>query len=268
MGQRAHFMKNGGASLYSDAILLYSLRDMGVGYSGVHIRVRRESDSTEQDFYLVSGGLDASGIATFCGASIGRIVRLYNQGTLGGYWENNSGATEPRIYDGSAIHTSGGIYATSHQATSETLVGDWTSGGSWFDDFSAFVVTDGAVANSRPIIGNPASSGIGHFQRRFAETNFRHGGTAAQFGSTPIYVGNRFVLSAHFDLSAESIQYFYNGVDQGSLTMTNDWDTFTDEKMRIGYHGSYFQEAVYFDEIRSDLEALIIAEQNAYYSVY
>lgn len=264
---KANFFNILETSIYKDAILLYSLRDMGVGYSGVHIRVRRESDSSEQDFYLTGGGLDASGIATFCGASVGRVVRLYNQGTLGGYWENTSGATEPRIYNGSAIYTNGGVYATYHGTGAETLTGDWTSSGSWFDDFSAFVVSEGCVANSRPIIVHPASTGVAHFQRRFGNSYFRHNLSSAEF-SCLIYSGNRYIMTLFYDLAGTTAYYKNNGVDYGSISMNGDWDIVSDARMRIGYHGSYFQEAVYFDEIRTDLESAIIADQNSYYSVY
>lgn len=74
-------------------------------YTGNCLTVERMSDSTTQDIGFTStGALDTAAIASFCGASDGRLHTWYNQctglaGIVGG---DGTSATRPKIYDGAS----------------------------------------------------------------------------------------------------------------------------------------------------------------------
>lgn len=72
-------------------------------YTGNCLKVERMSDNSTQDIgFDVNGDLDTAAIASFCGASDGRLHTWYNQrngasGLVGG---DGTSATRPRIYVG------------------------------------------------------------------------------------------------------------------------------------------------------------------------
>jgi hypothetical protein len=65
---------------YPGAAVAYSLRKLRTAYSGNCIRVRRSSDSTEQDIgFAPNGLLDATSLLSFVGAGDGFITTWYDQ---------------------------------------------------------------------------------------------------------------------------------------------------------------------------------------------
>jgi len=57
----------------------YSLRKIRSSYSGSCLRIRRSSDSAEQDFGFIGTDLDTAGIASFVGGGTAFVVRWYDQ---------------------------------------------------------------------------------------------------------------------------------------------------------------------------------------------
>lgn len=89
---------------YTGAAAAYSLRKLRNAYSGSAIRVRRSSDSAEQDIGFTSGGLlDQSALTTFCGAGSGFVTTWYDQSG------NSNNATQTTITAQPAIVTSGSV---------------------------------------------------------------------------------------------------------------------------------------------------------------
>lgn len=84
-------------------------RRLKESYTGALIRVQRASDSTQSDIGYDAGtnSLDAAALATFCGASVGRVVSAYDQTgnsrTLSVIDIDNA----PVIWDGAALVTEG-----------------------------------------------------------------------------------------------------------------------------------------------------------------
>jgi hypothetical protein len=69
--------------LYPNAAVAYSLRRLRADYTGSAIRVRRSSDSAEQDIGFVSNVLDTASLLTFVGAGDGFVTTWYDQSGLG-----------------------------------------------------------------------------------------------------------------------------------------------------------------------------------------
>lgn len=77
---------------------LHSLKRKWTGYAGACIRIRRSSDSTEQDIGFTSPAIDASvdttAATTFCGAGDGFITTIYDQSGLGNSWVQATAAKQ------------------------------------------------------------------------------------------------------------------------------------------------------------------------------
>lgn len=68
------------------------------GYTGSLFRVRRSSDSTEQDIgYLSDGTLDIAALTSFLGGSSGFIRTLYDQSGNGHHQQQAIAASQPQI---------------------------------------------------------------------------------------------------------------------------------------------------------------------------
>jgi hypothetical protein len=77
---------------------VYSVRKLLAGYAGSCLRVRRSSDSTEQDIGWSSNALDLSALASFVGSSTGYVVRWYDQSAFARHLDTvDSDATAPTI---------------------------------------------------------------------------------------------------------------------------------------------------------------------------
>jgi hypothetical protein len=61
------------------AAVAYSLRKLRTAYSGSAIRVRRSSDSAEQDIGFSGNNLDTASMLSFCGAGNGFVTTWYDQ---------------------------------------------------------------------------------------------------------------------------------------------------------------------------------------------
>ena len=91
---------------YTGAAVAYSVRRLYSGYTGAALRVRRDSDNTEQDIGFDSNGdLDTSALATFVGSGNNGYIRtVYDQAQSGGTGSgtditNSTTTTQPKIYD-------------------------------------------------------------------------------------------------------------------------------------------------------------------------
>lgn len=94
--------------LTAQPYVAYSLRKIDKDYSGSAIRVRRASDSTEQDIGFTSGGdLDTSSLGTFCSGTTGYVAKWYDQSGNGINLEQSTAANQPKIYESGATLTDG-----------------------------------------------------------------------------------------------------------------------------------------------------------------
>lgn len=93
----------------------WSTRQLLTSYTGNLIRVKRSSDSTEQDIGQIGGLLDEAALAAFVGANTGYIVTYYDQ-------SGNGRDNSVTIGNGPSIVVSGTI-----QRMSGIACGLWTS---------------------------------------------------------------------------------------------------------------------------------------------
>lgn len=108
---------------YPNADVAYSLRKLRAAYTGSAIRVRRASDSTEQDIgFDGSGDLDTSSLATFCSGTNGFVTTWYDQSGNSNDATQSTAASQPKIYDSSTgVVTENGTAAIQFDGSNDSL---------------------------------------------------------------------------------------------------------------------------------------------------
>jgi hypothetical protein len=86
--------------LYPGAAAAYSLNQLNTSYSGAAIRVRRASDSTEQDIgFTEEFTLDTAALDAFCTGTNGFVAVWYDQSGNANHATQTTTAAQPKIYD-------------------------------------------------------------------------------------------------------------------------------------------------------------------------
>jgi len=83
----------------------YSVRKLRAAYAGAAIRVRRSSDSTEQDIGFVSGNLDTAALLSFAGSGDAFVKTWYDQSGNGLDLTQATAASQPKIVSAGATIT-------------------------------------------------------------------------------------------------------------------------------------------------------------------
>ena len=82
---------------YPGAEAAFSLRKLRTAYAGSAIRVRRSSDSTEQDIGFVDNELDTASLLSFVGAGDGFVRTFYDQSGNGNDAVQASTGSQPKV---------------------------------------------------------------------------------------------------------------------------------------------------------------------------
>ena len=88
---------------YTGAAAAYSLRKLRTDYSGSAIRVRRSSDSAEQDIGFDGIHLDTASLLSFCGVGDGYVTTRYDQSGNGCDATQSSANAQMRIVSSGAL---------------------------------------------------------------------------------------------------------------------------------------------------------------------
>lgn len=113
---------------YTGAAAAYSVRKLRTAYAGSAIRVREDSGDTELDIGFDSNGdLDTAAIATHCGSANGYVVTWYDQSGNANNATQSTLASQPQIYNGTAVITENGKPALNTSSTSFLTLGSTLS---------------------------------------------------------------------------------------------------------------------------------------------
>ncbi|HBE9082144.1 hypothetical protein [Serratia fonticola] len=94
---------------YPDAIAAYSMRTISAGrYIGPLVRVRRSSDSVEQDFYAHAGSVNTDEVKAFVGTGSGFVTTWYDQTGNGLHAFQPVLASQPMIAKNGTVVLMGG----------------------------------------------------------------------------------------------------------------------------------------------------------------
>ncbi len=107
----------------------YSLRKLRSAYAGFAVRVRRSSDSVEQDIgFDANGNLDSTALTAFLGGATAYVRTWYDQSTNARHGQQATAANQPllSVVDGRWTLTGDG---TDYFTASTATVGNMTAGG-------------------------------------------------------------------------------------------------------------------------------------------
>lgn len=278
------------------AAIAYSLQKIRAGYTGSAIRVRRSSDSTEQDIgFDADGNLDESALTTFVGAGSGFIRTWYDQSTNGFDASNTTTTSQPRIVNAGTIDKVNGkpaIYfftgAASYQLSIPGATGVFNS--KTHGEIYAVAQSLVTTASNRYLLIfriNTAGSALARFGMwdSFSSSTFGSVGrglndsaafTAASASATHDTTSQYLVTSFASWQSGGVIGVRQNAGSQvttafggtGSSPSTNSNGVFIGTNGGTGRWGGYMQQIVVFNTDqtlnRSTNESLINADWNIY----
>jgi hypothetical protein len=141
------------------AAVLYSLRRLRGSYTGPLLRVRRSGDNTSADIGTTIGGdLDATALASFCGASSCFVSNWYDQSGNAQDATQAVTANQPRLVNAGATETEGGRPALRYTAAGQVLVAAPVPGQSTQVTIDAVARSTNATTN-RHVLGDRNASG-------------------------------------------------------------------------------------------------------------
>ena len=224
------------------------------------LRVRRTSDSTEQDIGFSGNDLDTASLESFCSATDGVVVKWYNQGTGGATYDasQSTASLQPLIVSSGTTITTGSKPAIQvdstlnmnlpvsnpgnlntqifvHQTNTQKTVNYVSSGRiGWngsLGGINGLYVYDGSTIGS--LTGEDLNRHLGFFYYNSNWYIAKDGASATSFGSVT-----------------------------GQFGVTNMCNTGGQS------NPSYTQEAIFFSADESANKAALESDINGYYSIY
>ncbi len=114
----------------TDAAAAYSVRQLS-DKAVIAMRIRRDSDDEETNIGWDSNGdLDTTAISDFCQTANGYVTRWWDQSTNGNHADQATDASQPQIYNGTAVITENGKPAMTVADTNDVLLMSATGSGS------------------------------------------------------------------------------------------------------------------------------------------
>jgi len=267
----------------TSSLAMYSVvRKLDGSYTGSAYRVRRSSDSTEQDIGFSGDSVDTASLSSFCGVNTGFITTWYDQSGNGYNLTQTNTSLQPLVFEtGSIVTISSSIdvpsinfqnYSSTHYLENTSFI---NTSKAEFHSVMNILQTD--IAGNSIFVGNPDNGwSYGGYQVTSGDTSIikSDGGRIAQ-----LTIGNN-------TYALTNVFYNVNGGTNASFNFTNgssatatlasgDFSAATFGKIRIGAapFGNNFRQWANMSEIafywdtggeRSNVRDNI----NNYYSIY
>jgi len=168
---------------YGSADFAFSIRRLSSSYTGPCMRVRRSSDSAEQDINFISDYIDTTSMLSFVGAGNGFVTKWYDQSGNNNDSSNGAGSGQPQIISSGSlvvssvngkpiVYQNGNIYKTL-QLTSAVPFGNLFVQIALIDKFNSSYryITTGGVS-SATTGAHLLSSTIARIENWTAKTSF------------------------------------------------------------------------------------------------
>jgi len=256
---------------YSGAAAAYSLRKLSATYTGSAIRVRRESDNTEQDIGFVDNELDTSALTTFCSGTNGFVMTWYDQSGNGYDASQTTATSQPQIVSSGSVLLENGKAAINFLNSKEFRI---TVANSFFglNDISAFLVTrtisndTGGLSQKRDALlaGN---FGIGVNAGKY-QFQTRNGAISSTVDSTNAYSTQQIVnvIRNSSGLYMNSPETKFTSSAVADLTSSGTWQFGNGSSYGI-FNGNIQEKIIYLSDQTSNQSA-IQSNINSYYGVY
>ena len=238
------------------------------------MKIRRVSDDATLNIGAVNGLLDTASIASFCGASAGKQDTLYDQSGNARHFVQNTLASQPEIWDGTAIrniNANPAVYSDGNKKMS-------TAGFSAFNANTAITINFVAKINSNVSFNTILSKSVGNAPAPFDFYNSSFfNGDGAQASAFTVTNGLSAANGAGIwtlQLNATNKYTFFNGSDNGNSSGTFSFaDGGTPLVLFSRADGAtacngYAAEIVLFDTVISTANRQILEQnQEAFYGI-
>lgn len=276
---------------YTDAVAAYSVRKLRTAYTGSALRVRRDSDNTEQDIgFDGSGNLDESALGAFVGTDSGYVTKWYDQTANARDAAQTTGTAQPRIVNAGTIDKVNGKVAVTFPSSRTMSV---TNSVGYFRNVGigeAFFVTK----------SNSTASGARYLYAHTTPTNttqrfsvYDSGTTADRFtmvarrldaqatATTATFGTNhgttaQYLLSVYADWTNGTISIKQNGAGQVTASLPSSGNTSDTDAAAITIGGSrttstyngWQQEIILFNTDQTSNRTAIESNINTYFAIY
>jgi len=279
---------------YTGAAAAYSVRQLS-DKAVIALRVRRDSDDEETNIgWDANGDLDSQAISDFCSTANGYVTRWWDQSTNGNHADQATDASQPQIYNGSAVITENGKPALEfnqdgfapitgsksdilfHTSTQGMLynVGNYTASQ---NQLRIIAETNGTSSSkSGFVFGYDDRAATGGNDYGYYSLTKGSGSANAITGTQEAsFVGAQYLMAIHYDFASRISQY-QNGSLLDSITGSKAYGTgdATNDLAIGNIAGNYtyslvgkMQELVLYNEDdtnRTGIETNI----NTYFSIY
>lgn len=250
----------------------FSIRKLNSFYTGPAIRVRRSSDSSEDNFYFDSNGEislnsdNGSGVTlgTFVGANTGYVVTWYNQSSAL-HATQSTALNQPTIIESGVLNTFNGKAAIKFIASGTFLQASVTL----TQPHSGFAVGTTSTPNDNRVLVNNDGINAGRIFAHATNNYLITAGTALVHPVT-ISSNTQYLFYSMFNSTASELDYNTEAVQTGNAG-TNNVSSF----IRIGAQSSstrpwdgYIQEVVLYDSNESANKVSIKDNINLFFTIY
>ena len=251
---------------YTGAAACYSLRLMRTAYTGSAIRVRRSSDSTEQDInFNVFGELDTVSLLAFAGTGDAFVKTWYDQSGNSNDATQTTTASQPQIVSSGAVIVENGKPAIEFDGSNDSLTP--TSTLSSPSEFSTFIIaTPSATLSGYRGLYAP-DNGASSFMFLSNVTNtWGTYGSSNQPANSALAVNSTALLSM-LSSNGDSGNFYKDGLSDGSFSST------TGQPPNIGGQGNQLfpgtiSEIIAYPSDKSTNRTNIESNINTFYSIY
>jgi len=212
---------------YTGAAAAYSVRQLS-DKAVIAMRIRRDSDDEETNIgWDTNGDLDTTAISDFCGTANGYVTRWWDQSTNGVHADQATDASQPQIYNGTAVITEhgkpalqggSGVYLTQPSAVSVS------------DDLTLLAVADTSNLTTTQLILGVDTDTCATDTQIFTDTNgSRINGRSATCGfihSTKS--GNSSLFLGVLDYTNDELVARYDGSAQSAVAGLTETPTSID----------------------------------------
>lgn len=260
-------------------VLALSTRRINSGYTGPLIRLRRSTDSTEQDFgsgLAMGETVDYSAIDTFLGGGTAHVVKWYDQSGQGRDLQQQTASRQPTFDSGAttgrAVRFSGA--SDCHLSSVSQISGGFLSSGPAVSIHHATDNSDGGFCTNMSLSTSPHAPGnITYFRTNRYSTVNRFVWRGVQFaptGSTSAS-GNEYNYYNH---DGSNLRVDLNDTEIGSTPNTTAANSGADS-FNLGADATahewdgYTYEIIVFDSSQSTANSDAIRDDmNSHYSLY
>jgi len=278
---------------YPGAIAGYSLRKLSAYYTGPVIRVRRDSDNTEQDigftFSYEGSKLDENALTAFVGNANGFVTRWYDQSGNGIDQVRTTANEQPQIVTNGTLYTSNGklaLYFNGNMSMRSPAVAQLTSpSGEWssvgvvstlaFDRTRVWFSSDGTgfapAGNTR--IGQFLRTNFG--TAAWGNVAFNTSGTAFTDSGTSWNSNQNILLT---NRTTSTVEIFSNNAQTNGPTTTSGTPTTLPGFISAGYREGitislaqplgYIQELIHYPLNSTSFYQNMMRSINSYYKTF